>query len=152
MPTGYWKRRKNRFPLPTTEEVEMIMARKPTSKEPGTDIVDWEKEMEAQAAIAAATQRSSGGGGKFFSMRAGVLAFDGEPCKRGRGQVLQHEGRRPQLRRRAVHWQPRGCGNHRRHAGEQLLRRALPRRCADEPQVLRVQQDRGRPGAAYGGG
>jgi len=88
MPTGYWKRRKNRFPLPTTEEVEMIMARKPTSKEPGTDIVDWEKEMEAQAAIAAATQRSSGGGGKFFSMRAGVLSFDGEPCIGNRVAVV----------------------------------------------------------------
>lgn len=52
------------------------MARKPT-KEPGTDIVDWEKEMEAQAELAAAAQRSTGGGGKFFSMKAGVLSFDG---------------------------------------------------------------------------
>lgn len=55
------------------------MARKPTPKEPGTDIVDWEKEMEAQAALAAAAQRSTGGGGKFFSMKAGQLSFDGSP-------------------------------------------------------------------------
>lgn len=53
------------------------MARKPTTKTPGTDIVDWEKEMEAQAALAAGATRATGGGGKFFSMKAGVLAFDG---------------------------------------------------------------------------
>lgn len=52
------------------------MAKKPT---PGTAVVDWEKEMEAQAAIAAAAQRASGGGGKFFSMKAGQLSFDGNP-------------------------------------------------------------------------
>lgn len=57
------------------------MARKPTSPAASgrTEVVDWEKEMEAQAAIAAAAQRSSGGGGKFFSMKAGVLSFDGTP-------------------------------------------------------------------------
>jgi hypothetical protein len=48
------------------------------AKKPGTAIVDWEKEMAAQAEIAAGGQRSSGGG-KFFSMRAGQLTFDGEP-------------------------------------------------------------------------
>jgi len=51
------------------------MARKPT----GTEVVDWEKEMEAQAEIAAAATRASGGGGKFFSMRAGQLSFGGNP-------------------------------------------------------------------------
>lgn len=55
------------------------MARKPTKNEPGTEVVDWEKQMEEQARIAAEAQRSSGGGGKFFSMQAGVLSFDGTP-------------------------------------------------------------------------
>lgn len=48
-------------------------------KTPGTEVVDWEKEMEQQAAIAAEAQRSSGGGGKFFSLQAGVLSYDGNP-------------------------------------------------------------------------
>lgn len=55
------------------------MAKKPTNKAPGTDVVDWEKEMQAQAAIAAGAQRSSSGGGKFFSMQGGILSFDGNP-------------------------------------------------------------------------
>jgi hypothetical protein len=41
--------------------------------------MDWEKQMEEQAALAAAAQRNTGGGGRFFSMRAGQLAFDGNP-------------------------------------------------------------------------
>lgn len=55
------------------------MPRKPTMKEPGTEVVDWEAQMKEQAEIAAGAQRSSGGGGKFFSMQAGVLSFDGTP-------------------------------------------------------------------------
>lgn len=50
-----------------------------TNKAPGTDVVDWEAEMKAQAAIAAGAQRSAGGGGKFFSIKAGVLSFDDNP-------------------------------------------------------------------------
>lgn len=49
------------------------------AKTPGTAVVDWEKEMAQQAEIAAAAQRSMGGGGKFFSMKAGQLSFDGTP-------------------------------------------------------------------------
>lgn len=65
------------------------MARKPTqTKEPGTAIVDWEKEMEAQAELAAGAQRSTGGGGKFFSMKAGVLSFDGSPMPGNRMAVV----------------------------------------------------------------
>ena len=63
-----------------------MAARKP--KDPGTDLVDWEKEMEAQAALAAAAQRSAGGGGKFFSMKAGVLSFDGSPLPGNRMAVV----------------------------------------------------------------
>jgi hypothetical protein len=55
------------------------MARKPVTKSPGTDLIDWEEEMARQAEIAAGAQRSSGGGGRFFSMKAGVLTFDGTP-------------------------------------------------------------------------
>lgn len=64
------------------------MARAP-KKTPGTDVIDWEKEMEAQAAIAAETQRSTGGGGgKFFSTAAGVLSFDGNPMPGNRMVVV----------------------------------------------------------------
>lgn len=55
------------------------MARKPTNKAPGTEVVDWEAEMKAQAAIAAEAQRSSGGGGKFMSLKSGVMSFDDNP-------------------------------------------------------------------------
>ena len=55
------------------------MARRPVTKTTGTDLIDWEEEMERQASIAAESQRSSGGGGRFFSMKAGVLTFDGNP-------------------------------------------------------------------------
>lgn len=51
------------------------MARKPT----GTEVVDWEKEMQAQAELAASAQRSSGGGGQFFSLKGGVLSFGENP-------------------------------------------------------------------------
>jgi len=51
----------------------------PRKEKPGTEIVDWEAQMREQAAIAAGAQRSSGGGGKFFSTQAGVLQFDGQP-------------------------------------------------------------------------
>lgn len=51
----------------------------PRKEKPGTEVVDWQKEMEQQAQIAAEAQRSSGGGGKFFSTAAGVLQFDGNP-------------------------------------------------------------------------
>lgn len=44
-------------------------------QEPGTEIVDWEKQMAEQAKLAAEAQRSTGGGGQFFSMQAGVLKF-----------------------------------------------------------------------------
>lgn len=49
----------------------------PRKPQPGTEVIDWEKEMEAKAKLAADAQRSSGGGGKFFSVRAGQLSFDG---------------------------------------------------------------------------
>lgn len=49
------------------------------TKTPGTEVMDWEKEMEQQADLAASAQRSAGGGGKFFSMKAGVLSFDDTP-------------------------------------------------------------------------
>lgn len=63
------------------------MARAPKTK-PGTEIVDWEKQMEEQAAIAAAAQRSTGGGGKFFSLQAGVLSYDGNPMPGNRMAVI----------------------------------------------------------------
>jgi hypothetical protein len=61
------------------------MAKKPT---PGTEVVDWEAQMAAQAEIAASAQRASGGGGKFFSMKAGVLSYDGTPMPGNRAAVI----------------------------------------------------------------
>lgn len=55
------------------------MVARTKSKNPGTEVMDWEKEMEQQAEVAAAAQRSSGGGGKFLSMKSGVLSFDDTP-------------------------------------------------------------------------
>jgi hypothetical protein len=46
------------------------------AKKPTTEVVDWQKEMEAQAKIASEMQRSAGGGGKFFSVKAGQLSYD----------------------------------------------------------------------------
>lgn len=56
-----------------------MVARKKVAAGTGTDIVDWEAEMRQQAEIAAGAQRSSGGGGKFFSTQAGVLQYDQNP-------------------------------------------------------------------------
>src|SRR4051794_18033923 len=55
------------------------MATRKKAAETGTEVVDWEAQMRADAEIAAGAQRSSGGGGKFFSTQAGVLQFDGNP-------------------------------------------------------------------------
>lgn len=51
------------------------MAKTPTKK-PGTEVVNWEAEMAAQAAVAKGEQRSTGGGGNFLSTKAGVLAYN----------------------------------------------------------------------------
>ena len=51
------------------------MAKKPTQT---TAVTNWEEELAKQAEVAAGTQRSSGGGGKFFSMQGGILSFDGK--------------------------------------------------------------------------
>lgn len=61
-----------------------MAARKTT----GTDVIDWEKEMREQARIAAEAQRSTGGGGKFFSMQAGQLQYDGNPMPGNRMAVV----------------------------------------------------------------
>src|SRR6187549_435135 len=47
------------------------------AKAPKTDVADWERQMEEQAELAAGAVRSTGGGGKFFSFKAGQLTFDG---------------------------------------------------------------------------
>lgn len=53
------------------------MSARKKAPETGTEVVDWEAQMRAQAEIAAGAQRSAGGGGRFFSVKAGQLAFDG---------------------------------------------------------------------------
>lgn len=57
----------------------MVAKKKAASGTTGTEVVDLEAEMKAQAELAAGTQRSSGGGGKFFSLQAGVLSYDQNP-------------------------------------------------------------------------
>lgn len=52
-----------------------MVARKTKS----TEVLDWQKEMEQQAELAAGAQRASGGGGKFFSIKGGILSYDGTP-------------------------------------------------------------------------
>jgi hypothetical protein len=56
-----------------------MATKKQPAKQTGTEIVDWEAEMRAQAQVAAEAQRSAGGGGKFFSIKAGQLTFDENP-------------------------------------------------------------------------
>lgn len=52
------------------------MAKKPTeTKKPGTALTNWRDSM-ADAAQKQAAMEQSSGGGKFFSMRAGVLKYD----------------------------------------------------------------------------
>src|ERR1700678_62457 len=53
------------------------MARKPAeTASPRTEVIDWEKEMEAQAKIAAGVVANIGGNVPRFSIRAGVLSID----------------------------------------------------------------------------
>lgn len=64
------------------------MARAPSTRsKPGTAVVDWEKEMEAQANAAVQMERKSGGG-QFFSVKGGQLSFDGAPLPGNRVAVV----------------------------------------------------------------
>lgn len=49
------------------------------ARKPKTEVLDWQREMEQQAELAAGAQRSTGGGGKFFSIKGGILSYDGTP-------------------------------------------------------------------------
>lgn len=62
------------------------MARTPR-KQPGTAVVDWEKEMEAQAQVAVQMERKAGGG-QFFSVKNGRLQFDGAEIPGGQIAVV----------------------------------------------------------------
>lgn len=56
------------------------MAKKPTEdKKPGTAVASWRDEMGAAAKRAAEMEKNTGGGGKFFTMRAGVFKYDDIP-------------------------------------------------------------------------
>lgn len=66
------------------------MAKKPTSK-PGTEVVDWEKQMAEQAKMAQDAEKL-GGGGKFFSTKAGVLTFDETPLPGNQMAVVILDG------------------------------------------------------------
>jgi hypothetical protein len=49
-----------------------------TRKKTGTEVVKWEEELAKQADVAAKSEASTGAG-QFFSVRSGVLQFDGAP-------------------------------------------------------------------------
>lgn len=66
------------------------MARAP-KKSPGTEIVDWEKQMEEQARMATEAEKLSSGG-RFFSTKAGVLAFDDTPMPGNQMAVIILDG------------------------------------------------------------
>lgn len=55
------------------------MASRKQADQTGTEVMDWEKQMRDQAAIAASAQRSGGGGGKFFSLQGGIIQAEGTP-------------------------------------------------------------------------
>ena len=46
----------------------------------GTAVVDWESQMKAAAAMYKSAEANAGGG-KFISVRAGIMSFDGAPIK-----------------------------------------------------------------------
>jgi hypothetical protein len=50
-----------------------------TKQVPGTEVVDWEKEMEAQAKVAAGVVANIGGNVPRFSIRGGTLSIDDQP-------------------------------------------------------------------------
>ena len=53
---------------------------KPGAKKPGTSVINWEKQMEEEAQIAA-KQEESTSTGNFFGTKAGQLTWQGEPVK-----------------------------------------------------------------------
>lgn len=50
-------------------------------------LVNWEEEMEREAAIAQG-QEANTGGGQFFSVKGGILAFDGSPVPNNQMAVI----------------------------------------------------------------
>lgn len=62
------------------------MARQP-AKKPGTAITNWDEQLAAQADVAAA-QEVSVGGGQFFSVKGGMLQFDGAPLPGNQAAVV----------------------------------------------------------------
>lgn len=54
---------------------------------PTTGLIPWKEQMKKDAKIASAMEAHTGGG-KFFSMKAGVLSFDGNPIKGNKMPVI----------------------------------------------------------------
>jgi hypothetical protein len=49
------------------------------AKAPGTSVVSWDEQFAAEAEVAAAMEKNAGGGGQWFSIRGGILTFNGAP-------------------------------------------------------------------------
>lgn len=58
-----------------------------TTKKPGTAVANWDEELAKQAEVAAAVEANSGGG-QFFSVKGGILQFDGAPLPGNQAAVV----------------------------------------------------------------
>lgn len=57
----------------------MARAATKTKESPSKAVANWDEQLAKQAETAAAMEANAGGGGQFFSVRAGVLSYGGEP-------------------------------------------------------------------------
>ena len=62
------------------------MARE-TTKKSGTAVANWDEELAKQAQVAAAVEANTGSG-QFFSVRGGILQFDGAPLPGNQAAVV----------------------------------------------------------------
>ena len=58
-----------------------------TEAETGTAVINWEEELAKQAEAAAAAEPVTGGG-QFFSIKSGILQFDGQPLPGNQACVI----------------------------------------------------------------
>ena len=63
-----------------------------TVTKPTTQVNTWEKELAEQAALAMGQESATAGGGQFFSLRGGVLTFDGTAMPNNEMAVIILDG------------------------------------------------------------
>lgn len=62
------------------------------AKKTGTAVATWDEELSKRSEVAAAQARTSQTGNKFFSLKSGVLSFDGKPMPNNEANVIILEG------------------------------------------------------------